>query len=88
MLRDRFPDRADVVEQLIRECARFREVCKDYLTCGEAIRRFEGTGGAAQVRVRDYSELKAELEQELLAMIESDLVCRTCGKRHCESRTV
>ena len=87
VLTESFPDKADPVEKLAGECMRFREVCGDYLACGEAIRRFERVGEAARERVRDYSELKAELEEELRAMIESGLVCRSCGKPHRENST-
>lgn len=82
MLKCLLPDEADSVEKLTLECVRFREVCKDYLVCGEAIGRFEGAGEGARDRVREYSELKAELEKELRAMLESEMVCRSCGKKH------
>ena len=81
-LKDRFADRTTGLETLIRECERFREVCSDYLLCIEAIQRFERKGEVARERVREYSELKADLEQELRAMVESESVCRSCGKEH------
>jgi hypothetical protein len=81
-LKDRFADRTRGLETLISECERLREVCDDYLSCIETIQRFEGESEVARERVREYSELKADLEQELRAMIESESVCRSCGKGH------
>ena len=37
----RFPDHAAMVEQLIEDCERFRELCADYLECRKVLQRFE-----------------------------------------------
>lgn len=87
----RFPDHAAVVERLIVECERFRELCEDYLECGEVLRRFGQLGDTIQhraytnyVRERtdEYEELQAGLEQELLECIEDRATCPHCGRRH------
>ena len=34
----RHPDHAAAIERLIEVCERFRELCRDYLECGEVLR--------------------------------------------------
>ena len=87
----RFPDHAAVVERLIEECERFRELCVDYIECGEVLRRFEQHGDtnrhpayANYVRERtdEYKELQAGLEEELLECLEDRAACPRCGMKH------
>lgn len=83
-LNRRFPDHAALVEQLIKDCERFRELCDDYLECGKVLRRFEELGDTTQQRIEEYEDLQACLEQELLECIEDRVNCPHCGRKHGE----
>jgi DNA anti-recombination protein RmuC len=78
----RFPGHAAVVERLVAECERFRELCEDYLECAVVLNRFEELGDATQQRITEYKDLQAGLEQELLDCIEERATCPHCGRKH------
>ena len=81
-LTQRFPGHAAVVDRLIAQCERFRELCDDYMECSDVLSRIEEQGDATQRRITEYKDLQAGLEQELLDCIEDRSTCPHCGKKH------
>ena len=87
----RHPDHAAAIERLIEVCERFRELCRDYLECGEVLRRLEHSPNSARCRAHrncvrertdEYTELQEGLEQELLDCIEGRAIYPHCGTKH------
>ena len=63
----RFPEYEHGIHELAQRDEQFRELCADYGECLAALRRFQDQGPSKQVE--QYAEMRAALEQELLAGI-------------------
>lgn len=72
---ERFPDHWAAITALLRADADFRSLCEDYGQAVEALRRWQASPGhETSVDVREFLNLVAELEQEILSALgtESD----------------
>ena len=71
-LLERFPDAGQQIEALWRGDGEFREICRDYREAVASL-RLCAAGDAAAERKRSVTELVAELEREMLAVVERRL---------------
>jgi hypothetical protein len=63
----RFPDSEGRARKLIRQEELFRELCADYAECLEVLRRLRERGSGQDIRIEQYTELRVNLEQEMLS---------------------
>jgi hypothetical protein len=66
----RFPHYADLARKLARESETFREICMDFVECGETLDQLAKVSERAEARIQEYTDLQAQLEQELLECLE------------------
>ena len=70
----RFPAHKDTLRQLYRQSESFQSICHSYQKCLEALRYWsESEHEEAPNRQREYSELKMELELEIIQALEEDV---------------
>ena len=66
MIKRRFGGAEATVEHAFETSASFRGLCRDYLDCAATLARWQESGDEdARLRVREYSELLAELTEEI-----------------------
>jgi hypothetical protein len=65
----RFPDREMEIYRRAAGDAVFRLICMDYAQAVAARRFWEANAGPGDQRLRDYADLAAELEAEILARL-------------------
>lgn len=74
---DRFPGHAAAIRRLVLGSEPFRSVCEDYVLARDTLDRFRSRADAGErPEVTEYERLVAELEVELLALLDSE------AKRH------
>jgi hypothetical protein len=66
----RFPQYEERIRALAADDATFHELCADFAECSAVMQRHAMKGEAD--RARQYAEISAELEAELLARLEQD----------------
>jgi len=69
---ERFPGEEAEIDALWRRDREFREICRDYREAVASL-RFHTELGTAEERERSIAELVAELEGEMLAVVERQL---------------
>lgn len=67
---DRFPLREPELRRLSASDPRVGAICSDYEAAAAALRRWQAAGGDNDHRARDYARLLAELEAELLELLD------------------
>jgi len=66
LVKHRFADLAETVEQRYRHDGSFRILCRDYGDCVEALERLQEIDSAVgRARKTEYAELRDELEAEI-----------------------
>ncbi len=65
----RFPCHEAAIVNLARRDADFRELCRGYQECAEALARWSASDVADLARVREYRRLLAALEGEIEAAL-------------------
>ena len=66
-----FEDWKTLIEQSFQESDDFRSLCKDYAVCERALENWQASNEAvAAQRRQEYTELLAELRQEILDWLE------------------
>jgi len=66
----RFPEMKGIVQREFTESESFRGLCRDYITCATALARWRGSESEeGRARSEEYSELLAELTEELEARL-------------------
>jgi hypothetical protein len=65
MLKDLFPSKDMVIEELYRNDAMFRSLCSDYVLCLQFLDKFRNEFSEKMVSMEEYELLKSELETEL-----------------------
>ena len=74
---ERFPGAGPEIEALWRRDGEFREICRDYREARASLQLFsETTGGNADEGKEQLSALLAELEAEMLFVVERQLKSR------------
>ena len=78
---ERFPKHELAIERLVRTSEIFRSMCEDYAVGVEALRRWERANDATDperaVRIAELRESLAELEGEMLEMVEQGAASRS-----------
>ncbi len=70
MINRRFAGHEQAVERAFGASESFRGLCRDYLACATALARWqESDSDEAQLRVREYSDLLAELTSEIQSQL-------------------
>jgi len=63
---ERFPDRRDLIKRLFTANNNFQILCEDFRQCSEALQYWnQSMKTDAQVRIKEYSALQCELEEEI-----------------------
>ena len=65
---------------LMRESESFREICADYEECCSKLLHLGQKAATAGKLVRDYAEMREQLERDLLRCLEETAVRRTRGE--------
>jgi hypothetical protein len=66
LVRDAFPGHDALIDSVFRDHATFRELCEDYRKCAVALERWRRLNGEGPLsRTREYTELLAELAEEI-----------------------
>jgi hypothetical protein len=65
MLKDQFPLRENVIEDLYQHDAIFRSLCSDYILCLQFLDKFKDEFSEKISSMEEYEQLKKELESEL-----------------------
>jgi hypothetical protein len=74
----RFPEHELAIERLVRKNEDFRSMCEDYAVGVEALGRWErATDPKRALRIAELRESLAELEAEMLEMLEQEAVARS-----------
>jgi len=74
---ERFPEHQLAIERLIQRSESFRSMCDDYAVGIEALRRWErATVPIRAVRIAELRESLAELEEEILRVLEQAATSR------------
>ena len=69
-LKQRFPGREERIGRLERVNPGFRELCRDYEDCVQALDELSGNPIPDLNRIKEYQELKLALEVEVLEFLE------------------
>ena len=81
----RFPQHELVIERLIRTSESFRSMCDDYAVGVEALRRWErATDPRRAARIAELRESLAELELEMLEVLEQEATARSGQRRRAD----
>jgi hypothetical protein len=75
---ERFPEHELAIERLARSSESFCSMCEDYALGVEALRRWErGMDPMRAVRIAELRDSLAELEAEILEMLEREATSRS-----------
>jgi hypothetical protein len=65
-IRERFPNKNNIIDLLMAEDPEFLDLCEDYDACVNALRYWaESNAPEAKTRVNEYRTLTKELEEEI-----------------------
>jgi hypothetical protein len=79
---ERFPQHELAIERLVRTSESFRSMCDDYAVGVEALRRWERATDPKRVaRIAELRESLADLEQEILEVLEQEATARSGQRR-------
>jgi hypothetical protein len=82
---ERFPQHELAIERLIRTSESFRSMCDDYAVGIEALRRWERASEAGHgARIAELRESLAELEAEMLEVLEQEALARSGRRRRAD----
>jgi len=65
VIKEKFPHRENRIEQLYNEDENFQMLCRDYLTCLEAMNKYRHISSEQRENLREYKSIISELEKEL-----------------------
>jgi hypothetical protein len=71
VLASRFPQHASSIRRLQARDPVFRSICDDYGEAQRALEHWETAGQVAPERVAEYRQIVAELEAEVLAILQA-----------------
>jgi hypothetical protein len=63
---ERFPSFKEKIEYLIVHNGEFQDICEDYLLCHEEIVKMNEKFNQPLLKINEYHELLASLEQEMI----------------------
>jgi hypothetical protein len=78
----RFPEHELAIERLVRTSESFRSMCDDYAAGVAALRRWERASDPERlVRIAELRDVLAELEEEMLEILEPETAHRSGQRR-------
>ena len=72
LIKKKFPDQNERIEELFESNEDFRALCSDYLLCVEHLHRFKKEFGEKKLSIEEYRNVRQELEDELTHFIFSE----------------
>ncbi len=69
LIKNKFPDQNERIEELFTSNEDFRALCSDYLLCIEHLQRFKKEFGERKLSIEEYKHVRLELEDELTHFI-------------------
>jgi hypothetical protein len=72
LIKKKFPDQSERIEELFESNEDFRALCSDYLLCVEHLHRFKKEFGEKKLSIEEYRNVRQELEDELTHFIFSE----------------
>jgi hypothetical protein len=68
-LEDEVPETLERIARLLRDEA-FRDMCSEYEECTKCVRRWAQSPAAHRSRIEEYTQLIADLRQEILSYLQ------------------
>jgi hypothetical protein len=68
-IKRKFPKQSDRIEVLYEVNKDFRTLCSDYFSCVQYLQKLESDVNESQSSLKEYKDIKKELEKELNAFI-------------------
>jgi hypothetical protein len=65
LIKKRFPDQNERIEELFESNEDFRALCADYFLCIKHLHRFKKEFGEKKLSIEEYKNVREELEDEL-----------------------
>ncbi len=65
IVKQKFPNQADRIEELYESDEDFRTLCFDYFTCMQYLQNFKKESSEKQESLEEYKGIRQELEKEL-----------------------
>ena len=72
-VKKKFPEQSGRIEALYQADKDFRTLCSDYLSCIQFLQKLEASDSQNQSSIKEYKEIKKELEKELHIFIFNEL---------------
>jgi len=65
VIKKKFPEQGERIEQLFDKNEDFRALCSDYVLCIKHLQKFKKEYGEKKLTVDEYRNIRSELENEL-----------------------
>ena len=69
LIKQRFPDQNERIEDLFESNEDFRALCSDYFLCVQHLQKFKKEFGEKKLSIEEYKNVRAELEDELSSFL-------------------
>jgi len=69
IITEKFPQQAEQIEKLFSADEDFRALCSDYVLCLKYVRKFKKESEEKKLSVKEYNNVRSELENELSKFI-------------------
>ena len=69
-----YPQYSERIEDLYERNPDFRSLCADYVLCRKSLEEFQKQFAEKQSSIREYEEVTADLERELLDFLYSKMI--------------
>jgi hypothetical protein len=69
LIRKKFPEQSERIEELYETNEDFRTLCSDYYLCVQHLQKFQKEFGEKRSSIKEYEDIYAELERELYHFI-------------------
>lgn len=69
IVKQKFPQQSDRIEELYRMNKDFRALCSDYLLCLKELQKFHNEANEKKTSEEEYKNVQSELENELFQFI-------------------
>jgi len=69
LIKKKFPDQNERIEELFESNEDFRALCSDYLLCVKHLHKFKKEFGEKKLSIEEYKNVRSELEDELSQFI-------------------
>ena len=69
VIKEKFPQQNERIEELYEMNEDFRSLCSDYLLCMQHLKKFKKEFGETQLSFKEFQAIRTELEGELYNFI-------------------